>query len=82
MSIFDKAGDLAKQHEDKVEAGIEQAGDFVDSNTGGKYAEHVDQAKVMANEQLDKITGADAAAPETADRTVNPPANPEGTVEP
>ena len=50
MSIFDKAGDLAKQHEDKVEAGIEQAGDFVDSKTGGKYAEPVDQAQVMANE--------------------------------
>ncbi|HJE52157.1 MAG TPA: antitoxin, partial [Tessaracoccus flavescens] len=44
MGIFDKAGDLAKQHEDRIEAGIEQAGDFVDEKTGGKYAGQVDQA--------------------------------------
>ena len=80
MGLFDKAGDLAKQHADKIEAGIEQAGDFVDERTGGKYAEHVDQAQVLANAQLDKLTGADAAPPETADRTVEPAAAPEGTV--
>ncbi|MDO5676637.1 MAG: antitoxin [Propionibacteriaceae bacterium] len=57
MGLFDKIGDLAKQHEDKIEQGIEQAGDFVDEKTGGKYADKVDQAQDLANEQLDKLTG-------------------------
>lgn len=57
MGLFDKAGDLAKEHEDKVEAGIEKVGDFVDEKTGGKYSEQVDQAQKVVNEQLDKLTG-------------------------
>lgn len=57
MGIFDKIGDLAKQHEDKIEKGIEKTGDFVDEKTGGKYAERVDQAQQAANDQLDKLTG-------------------------
>lgn len=76
MGIFDKAGDLAKQHERTIEQGIEQAGDFVDGRTGGKYAEHIDKAQNMANEQLDKLTGADAVAPEMAPEVTEPPAQP------
>lgn len=57
MGILDNLGDLAKQHEDKIERGIEQAGDAVDHKTGGKYAAQVDQAQNLANEQLDKLTG-------------------------
>ncbi len=59
MGILDNLGGLAKEHEDKIEAGIEQAGDFVDEKTGGKYADKVDQAQNLANEQLDKLTGQD-----------------------
>lgn len=57
MGILDNLGDLAKQHEDKIEGGIEKAGDLVDEKTGGKYAGQVDQAQNLANEQLDKLTG-------------------------
>lgn len=56
MGIFDKISDLAKQHEPKIEEGIEKVGDFVDEKTGGKYAEHVDKAQEAANDQLDKLT--------------------------
>lgn len=70
MGIFDKAGDLAKQHEDRIEAGIERAGDFVDEKTGGKYAGQVDQAQDFANEHLDKVTGEDIAP--TGDDTPAP----------
>ena len=59
MGILDNLGGLAKEHEDQIEAGIEQAGDFVDEKTGGKYADKVDQAQNLANEQLDKLTGQD-----------------------
>lgn len=57
MGLFDKAGDLAKEHEDKIEAGIDKVGDIIDEKTGGKYSEQVDQAQKTANEQLDKLTG-------------------------
>lgn len=63
MGLFDKVGDLAKQHESKIEQGIDQAGDFVDSKTGGKYAEHVDKAQDFANQQVDRFTGDGAADP-------------------
>lgn len=57
MGILDNLGGLAKENEDKIEAGIEKAGDLVDEKTGGKYAAQVDQAQDFANEQLDKRTG-------------------------
>ena len=57
MSLFDSAKeklqDLAAQHPDQVEQlsdqAIERGGDAVDAATGGKYAEHVDQAQVKAD---------------------------------
>lgn len=55
MGIFDKVSDLAAENADKVEAAIEQVGDFVDDKTGGKFAEQVDQAQQFAKEQVDKM---------------------------
>ena len=52
MGIFDKAKDALSEHAEKVEAGIERAGDFVDDKTGGKYAEHVDKGQAFAKEKL------------------------------
>ena len=57
MSLFDSAKeklqDLAAQHPDQVEQlsdqAIERGGDAVDTATGGKYAEQVDQAQVKAD---------------------------------
>ncbi len=43
MSFLDKAKDLAAQHDDKVDQGLEKAGDQIDARTGGKYAQHVDK---------------------------------------
>lgn len=62
MGILDNLGGLAKENEDKIEAGIEKAGDLVDEKTGGKYAAQVDQAQNLANEQLDKLTGSQGQA--------------------
>lgn len=64
MGIFDKAGDLAKQHHDKIEQGIDQVGDFADQKTGGKYADKVDQAQDFANERLDQFGGPDNVGPD------------------
>ncbi len=57
MSFFDSAKEklsgLAADHPDQVEKisdqAIERGGDAVDSTTGGKYAEQVDQAQVKAD---------------------------------
>ena len=42
MGIFDKAKDALSGQEDKVDAGVERAGDMVDEKTEGKYGEQVD----------------------------------------
>lgn len=56
MGIFDsakeKAGEFAEQNPDKLNQGVEKAGDFADERTGGQHAEHVDKAQDFANEKL------------------------------
>ena len=57
MGIFDKAKDALSGQEDKVDAGVEKAGDMVDEKTEGKYGEQVDKGQDMANEKLGEMTG-------------------------
>ena len=52
MGIFDKAKDALSGQEDKVDAGVEQAGDMVDEKTEGKYAEQVDKGQDIARDKL------------------------------
>ena len=61
MGIFDKAKDALSGQEDKVDAGIEKAGDMVDEKTEGKYAEQVDKGQDMAR---DKLANMNADEPE------------------
>ncbi|MGG5260484.1 antitoxin [Phycicoccus avicenniae] len=52
-SAKEKLTELAEQHPDQVESlsdqAIERGGDAVDSMTGGKYADQVDQAQTRAD---------------------------------
>jgi len=57
MGIFDKAKDAMSGQQDKVHAGVEQAGDMVDERTDSKYAEQVDQGQDMAKDKLGGLTG-------------------------
>jgi hypothetical protein len=57
MGIFDKAKDAMSGQQDKVDAGVEEAGDMVDEKTEGKYAEQVDQGQEMAQDKLGGLTG-------------------------
>lgn len=57
MGIFDKAKDAMRGQQDKVDAGVEQAGDMVDERTDSKYAEQVDQGQDMAKDKLGGLTG-------------------------
>lgn len=57
MGIFDKAKDALSGQEDKIDAGVEKAGDMVDERTENKYAEQVDQGQEMARDKLRDMTG-------------------------
>jgi hypothetical protein len=52
MGIFDKAKDALSGQEDKVDAGIDRAGDMFDDKTGDKYIEQVDQGQEMAKDKV------------------------------
>lgn len=61
MGIFDKAKDLASEHSDKIDQGIEKGGDLIDQKTGGKYAEHVDKGQEFVGDKADDFLGTDEA---------------------
>ncbi len=56
MGMFDdvtgKAKDLIEGNEDKVEAGIDAAADFVDDKTGGKHTDKIDTAAEKAKDLI------------------------------
>jgi hypothetical protein len=54
-ALKDKAKDVLGDHGDKVDQGVDKAGDFVDEKTGGKYSEQVDQGQQKAKEGLDRF---------------------------
>lgn len=59
--LKDKAAGLLHDNSEKITGAIDQAGDFVDEKTGGKYAEHVDKVQDGAKGFLDKVDGDDEA---------------------
>jgi len=54
MGFLDKAKEMADEHDDKVDQGIEKAGDEIDQRTGDKYSEQVDRGV----DEAQKRTGA------------------------
>ncbi|HJV12537.1 MAG TPA: antitoxin [Propionibacteriaceae bacterium] len=57
MGIFDRAKDAMGGQQDKVDAGVEKAGDMVDERTDSKHADQVDQGQDMARDKLGDMTG-------------------------
>jgi MT0933-like antitoxin protein len=49
--FLDKAKDMADQHDDKVDEGLEKAGDFADQKTGGKYDDQIDKGVDSAQQR-------------------------------
>lgn len=45
MGIFDKAKDAINDNADKIDEGVEKAGDFVDDKTGGKFGDKIDKVQ-------------------------------------
>lgn len=48
----DKAGDLAQQHGDKVDQGLDKAGETADSKTGGKHGDQIDSGVDKAKDAV------------------------------
>jgi hypothetical protein len=55
--IKQKATEVVDKNSDKIESGINKAGDFVDKRTKGKYTDKIDKAKGAAEKGLDKLDG-------------------------
>ena len=49
--FMDKAKDMADQHDDKVDQGLDKAGDFADQKTGGKYDDQIDKGVDAAQQR-------------------------------
>ncbi|MFI0719676.1 antitoxin [Streptomyces sp. NPDC021224] len=52
-----KAGDLARQHGDKVESGIDKAAQMADSKTGGKYSDKIGSGADKAKSATQNLGG-------------------------
>jgi hypothetical protein len=49
--FMDKASEMADQHDEQVDQGMEKAGDFADQKTGGGHSEQIDRAVDEAQER-------------------------------
>ena len=55
MGWMDKIKGALGQHSDKVETGVDKAGNTIDDRTGNKYVDKVDQGQDAANEALPNL---------------------------
>jgi hypothetical protein len=49
--FMDKAKDLADDHDQQVDQGLDRAGDLADEKTGGKYDSQIDKGVDAAQER-------------------------------
>lgn len=50
--IVDKGKDLAAENADKIDDVVDKAGDFIDSKTGGKFADQIDKVQDAAKKAI------------------------------
>ncbi|MEU1147675.1 antitoxin [Streptomyces sp. NPDC005863] len=54
-----KVSDLAQQHGDKIDQGLEKAAKVVDEKTKGKYSDKIQAGTGKAKDAVDRLAGAD-----------------------
>lgn len=54
LAAVDRLRTFASDHKENLSGLVDKVGDFVDAQTGGKYAERIDRMQAQAKEQLDK----------------------------
>ncbi|MFF3378261.1 antitoxin [Streptomyces sp. NPDC002680] len=67
----DKVSDLAQQHGDKIERGLDKAAKVVDDKTKGKYSDKIHTGTDKAKGAVDRIAHKDGDT--TRDDTFTPP---------
>ena len=60
-----KVSDLVDQHSDKIETGMNKAGEFVDGKTGGKHSDKIETGKDKLRGALDGLDGKNDDFPDT-----------------
>ena len=53
--LVNKARDAANTHEERIDAGVTQTGDFVDDKTGGKFEGQVDQGQTFIQDKTGNL---------------------------
>lgn len=66
----DKVSDLAQQHGDKIERGLDKAAKVVDDKTKGKYSDKIHTGTDKAKGAVDRIAHKEGGPP---DDTFTPP---------
>ncbi|MFG2561658.1 antitoxin [Streptomyces sp. NPDC048496] len=51
-----KVGDLAQQHGDKIDHGIDKAARTVDQKTKGKYSDKIESGSQKAKDAIDRLS--------------------------
>lgn len=59
-NLFDQAKNLAGQHPDQANQGLDALADQVQQRTGGQFDSQIDQARDVAGQQLGLQNGAEA----------------------
>ncbi|MBO1335815.1 antitoxin [Streptomyces sp. VRA16 Mangrove soil] len=53
----DKVSDLAREHGDKIDQGLDKAAKMADDKTKGKYSDKIQQGADKAKDTLGKLSG-------------------------
>ncbi|MER5890153.1 antitoxin [Streptomyces sp. NPDC001941] len=59
----DKVSDLAQQHGDKIDQGLDKAAKMVDEKTKGKYSDKIESGTGKAKDALDRLSHKDDGTP-------------------
>ncbi|WP_019877874.1 antitoxin [Sporichthya polymorpha] len=78
--LKNKAKDMVSENRDRIEGGLDKAGEMVNQRTGGKHADKIDQGLEKAKQGLDRAEGnaGDENAAETPPMPNQPPGPPMG----
>lgn len=57
MGIFDKAKDLANEHNAEVDQAVDKMADVVDDKTGHQHTEKIDEAAQQVKDSIDDASG-------------------------
>ncbi|MER5438665.1 antitoxin [Streptomyces sp. NPDC002790] len=76
-----KVSDLAQQHGDKIDQGLDKAGKMVDEKTKGKYSDKIRTGTDKAKDAVDRMStaeGKNAGGAKDTDGGNTPPSPPSG----